>query len=273
MAQECWLDLSGVRLRLHLDDPELARGFAARWPDYAGAPAADPWLDVAIETGGDPAPSGPLSTADLEAEITAAGARFASADGALDLPRHGPGRCRLAPATEARRFYALVNFICAGLAFRMPARGGLLLHAAAVVLDGRAFVLCGQAGAGKSTFAELARQAGARLLTDDLTVIDAAGPSVEVLATPIRAYRPAPEPPGRFPLAALMLAVHGAPPRLDPVPALAATARLAANLPFVAPWIECEASLGRTLATLVARVPPRRLTFAPDPSFVALLRP
>jgi hypothetical protein len=272
MPHDAWLDLSGIPLRLRLDDPPLGRRLAAEWPRYLGGPTDDPWLDLAVEVGGAPAPEGPLQTQDARAELTSEGARFCSVEGRIEIPRQGLAHCRLAPAPEGRRFYTLVNLICAGLAFRLPERGGLLLHAAAVVLDGRAFVLCGAAGTGKSTWAELARGAGARWLTDDLTFIDGADASVSVLSTPIRAYRPAPEPPGRFPLAALLLSEHGPCPRLAPVATLVATARLAANLPFVSAWIERQPSIARTVQALVARVPPRRLTFAREASFVELLR-
>jgi hypothetical protein len=50
-------------------------------------------------------------------------------------------------------------------------RGGVILHASSVAIDGRAFVFLGHSGAGKSTMAELASEAGAEVLSDDRTIV------------------------------------------------------------------------------------------------------
>jgi hypothetical protein len=50
--------------------------------------------------------------------------------------------------------------------------GRLSFHAAAVVIDGRAWVLLGSPGGGKSTLAACLRQRGHAVLSDDLVVLD-----------------------------------------------------------------------------------------------------
>ena len=52
-------------------------------------------------------------------------------------------------------------------------RGRVPLHASAVAIDGRGLVICGPAGAGKSSLAAALVSAGARLISDDLTVLAA----------------------------------------------------------------------------------------------------
>ena len=50
-------------------------------------------------------------------------------------------------------------------------RGGVILHASSVAIDGRAFVFLGHSGAGKSTIAEIASASGAEVLSDDRTIV------------------------------------------------------------------------------------------------------
>jgi len=58
------------------------------------------------------------------------------------------------------------------LAWGMLAQcGGFLMHAAAVVLDGVAWVLTGRSGAGKSTLSGLCREAGWEVLNDDRVIL------------------------------------------------------------------------------------------------------
>jgi hypothetical protein len=190
----------------------------------------------------------------------------------LDLDAAGRGQARLATGPVATRFYALVNLLSAGIAWRGPRHGALLLHAAGVVIDGRGFVLIGGAGTGKTTWSELARSTGALFVSDDLVLVDASGPPAALLATPIRGDYPMPHGPCRWPLEALLLPAHGTPPRLAPAPPLAIEARLAANLPFVAEELAREATILDLARRLVGLVPGYTLTFAREPSFVDLLR-
>ena len=60
----------------------------------------------------------------------------------------------------------------------MAQRGVLGIHAAAVVVGGRAVVLAGRSGAGKSTLTLALLRAGADLLTDELTLIDREGSTI-----------------------------------------------------------------------------------------------
>lgn len=73
----------------------------------------------------------------------------------------GPGWHGVMPAA----FYSTVA------ALTLAGRGLLPIHASAIELDGRAFLLAGPAGAGKSTLAAELLTAGARLISDDLTIV------------------------------------------------------------------------------------------------------
>lgn len=65
------------------------------------------------------------------------------------------------------------------VASRLLAREGAVeFHASSIILDGKAYLFVGHSGAGKSTISLLAEGAGARVLSDDRTIvrIDDSGP-------------------------------------------------------------------------------------------------
>lgn len=61
------------------------------------------------------------------------------------------------------------------LPLALASGGALVLHASAVVIDGRAVLFVGEAGAGKSTMAAFLVRAGARVLADDGVLIEERG--------------------------------------------------------------------------------------------------
>ncbi len=56
-------------------------------------------------------------------------------------------------------------------AFRAPLLGGVVLHSAGLVVDGRAWLFCGRSGAGKTTLSRKAHAAGAVVLSDDINLL------------------------------------------------------------------------------------------------------
>lgn len=267
------LDLSGLSLRLAGLDAELSSAFRASWAPFVAKGTEPPaWLEVEVTSSGHRIETRPAMRPEMTCEVGAARARFACDEGSIELDAEGPVSARLGAGDPAWRFWGLSNLLAAALAYRLPSRPGALLHAAGVVIDGRAFLLTGASGSGKSTWARAAREAGARVVSDDTVVVDAASGTVELLGTPIRAHEAHPGGTGRWPVAALLHARWGAPPALAPVAPLVVHARLAANLPFVASAWERDTRLERVAGVLAERVPHRELTFSPDPSFVELLR-
>lgn len=95
-----------------------------------------------------------------------------SADG---IAWYGRGRLRISEAvidvdgTDER--FLRQCLVGPGLGVLMHRRGHLVLHGSAVDVGGRAVILLGQKGAGKSTTAGELLRRGHRLLTDDLVVL------------------------------------------------------------------------------------------------------
>ena len=267
------LDLSGLELRLAGVDEAMESSILEHWGAFLARGAIGvPWIDVAIASSGNALLTRPTMRPSLTGEVGAAGARFASDEGSIEIGADGRAEARIGDGDAAWRFWGLANLLAAAIAYRLPSRPGALLHAAGIVLDDRAYLLIGAAGTGKSTWTHAARAAGARVVSDDAVVVDGASGRFELLGTPIRSHEAHPGGVGRWPLAAILHARWGSPPRLAPVAPLDVHARLAANLLYLASGWAHDARLETVIDRLAGGVPHRELTFSPDPSFVDVLR-
>lgn len=86
----------------------------------------------------------------------------------IEVRRDPDGRHELLPILLAGTVSAIV----------LTLRGHTVLHASAVLLNGRSMAFVGQSGRGKSTVAALMCVAGARLVTDDLLAVDPGPPAI-----------------------------------------------------------------------------------------------
>jgi hypothetical protein len=154
---------------------------------------------------------------------------------------------------------------------RLPLVGGVPLHAAGIVRDGRADVFFGPSGAGKSTLAGLS---AAPLLSDELVaVLPAPGDPARFVCAATGVWgtlgsRAAPR--GAFPLRALVQLGRGdrfALQRLEPPAALRAL--VGVTMIPAADWL-WRAGLG-ALRTLASAIPAYRMEWSPAlPPFEAL---
>jgi hypothetical protein len=262
-------DLSGVRLRLAGLPDDVARGTSEEWRHFASAPPADPFLHVRVE----PVDVGDVPASFLPKEMTS---RFEPGSARFDMPegtaevRDGTARIRLGRDLGERGYYAFHNLLRACLAWRLPDRGAAMLHAAGLVVDGRAFVLVGPAGSGKSTWVVHGEATGARALSDDVVLVDRATGTLEALGAPFRSTHRREYRPGRWPVAAVLWPMHGPAPALTATPRLLARAKVAANLPFLADGVGQDERIDAAVDAVLS-VPCLGLTFAPDAAFVPLL--
>ncbi|WP_372022671.1 hypothetical protein P7L70_04690 (plasmid) [Tistrella mobilis] len=206
------------------DRPLPAVVVAPRTPDLVITDAADP-PDPAIDRGADAA--GPNWCMRRWA-----GDRglwmIREADGRAVWTAHR-GRLNVYGSDGVRRDLAWMTAATSGLAAALLLRGRLPLHAAAVVVEGRAVLIAGASGRGKSTFAAALARAGGQVIADDMVspmvtdgrvvaapvlprlrlMADAAGhfgltgpvaPDGKILVTPAADPSPAP-----VPVAALLL--------------------------------------------------------------------
>lgn len=164
------------------------------------------------------------------------------------------------------------NFFRVMAAYRITQCGGVLLHSGAFARNGRAQVVFGRSGAGKSTSSRLALDAGWEVLSDDLNALlcDQGGWRVEKLPfsgdlgqTPTR---------GRtYPIAGLYWLRHTSAHAVRPMLEALALARLLACTPIVNEDPYRVGDALRNLKSLVTCAGARALDFAPDAGFLALL--
>lgn len=267
-------DLSGVALRLDGVPPRAARALERDWAAFRVAGGAEAFLSVELHRAGTPAPpAGSFDPKSMRAELDALVAAFHMPEGSIEVDRAGRARAELCEELGPREYFTLLNLLRAGLAWRMPSRGGAMLHAAALVLAGRGFALVGPEGSGKSTWARAAEEGGARVVSDDLILLDAADRGFALLGAPFRSTHRVEFRRGRWPLAALLFPRHGPVPALAPVPPLLAQARIAANLPFVVEALGRDERVEAVVGGLAAGAGCHELTFAADPGFLALFGP
>ena len=272
MTGEIHLDLSGPTLRLAgLSEAVLGR-LEQEWKRFVVGPVADPFLSVRVSVARRPFDPGVFEPKRMRSRFEPARAHFSMNGGEIDVDDRGRARVELAEGLAANEYHTLMNLLRAGLAWRLPQRGAALLHAAGLIVDDRAFLLVGAEGSGKSTWARLGVEAGARALSDDLVLVERGGSGMEALGAPFRSTHLADYRPGRWPLAAILFPRHGEPVEWVACGALAAQARIAANLPFVSSALEQDARVAAVVERLARTVPCRELTFRPDASFLELLR-
>ncbi len=156
----------------------------------------------------------------------------------------------------------------------LSSRGGVVVHAGAAVVEGRALVYLGASGAGKSTLSRLLVEAGLGdgLLSDDRVILRTAPGGV-----PCEAWgTPWPGDAGiaanaRAPLAALLFLVKSDENQIVPIAAAAGMKRL---MPVAScPWYDRERLPGvlDTCAGIVENYPCYELHFRPDGDVVKLL--
>ncbi len=269
MSETLRFDLSGFGLCLSGLDAECAEVLDEAWGLFRGSSAL-PVLDVDVRFEGAQLPAGKIDDAPLDRTIDGDGIAFRSSEGFIEIDSNGAGEAVVATGNAPTRAYALINLIVPSLAWRLPRHGALILHSGAVLVGERGFLLLGQAGAGKSTFVTHAIAAGARAVSEDLNLVVCEDDLCLLAGSPFRTRIHRGPGPGRWPLAALLVPRHGTTAALEPVDRLMVSARLQGNIPFVGDcWMQVPG--GAALTARLDEVPARRLTFAPDPSFVPLL--
>jgi hypothetical protein len=158
------------------------------------------------------------------------------------------------------------NYLRVGFAHLALQRGGFLLHGAAVVRGGRAFVFFGPSGSGKTTVTLLSK--GDRVLSDDLVMLVPEGGTFAAASVPFRGLLTPPATSGdRHPIAGLFRLVQDSTDHLEEMGGARAVGEIVQSLPFVTERPEAAPGILEIAGSLARAIPVQRLHFTKSSRF------
>jgi len=219
-------------------------------PPPAGVEAINP---VWVEVEDDPAAAGHCHVRCCTYGLAAA---FSSAGGA--------GSAVFSRGSFDPRERAVENLLRVATAWLAIMRGGLLMHSASIIKDGRAYLFFGQSGSGKSTLAALSRRG--QVASDDLSLLlPGDGGDIEIVGAPFRGtYTGGAAVSGRYPVRAAFRLKKAVPPErsaVEPIKPGMAMAEAIANLPFVVDQLHIRPDLFGRAERVLTSFPIRLLRF------------
>jgi hypothetical protein len=254
---ELTLSIGGLATAIVTRDREIAAVVATRYAGFLGAGPADWRIEVERR------PEGLVSLGDVT--VRAEGPdRFAIERhdflAHLDL-RARTGRLALGAVDHI----AADTFLRVAYSLALLPAGGLLVHAASLAREGRAWVFSGPSGSGKTTLARLSDDAA--LLSDEISIVrGAADGAVVCHGSPFWGDLGRPGENVAVPVAAIHFLRHAERHAATPLTPRRALAALLPNVLFFA----ADAALaGRVLdiaARITTAVPCFTLGFRPEPA-------
>jgi hypothetical protein len=255
IAHEVVVEIGGMPVLIRTDSPGFLQILGNRYGGFVNS-AAKPVFQFDVEI----VPPGRLTD---EEDLSV---RFELGRWVLE---RGDFHAELDRALRRGRIRQSANPYAIDAAFRilhsliLAKQGGLLVHAASAVRNGRAFLFAGASGAGKTTISRLA-PSDATLLTDEISYLRREGEGYIAYGTPFAGELAKPGENVRAPLAALYLLAQGPENRIEPVGEADATRAVLESVLFFAHDSELVGHVFDSVCELVRLVPVQRLTFIPD---------
>jgi hypothetical protein len=251
--------IAGLRSEILARDPDLAAIVRDRYKGFLSPGEPDWRIEVDVRLSGrrlDP------DSVVVARDNRARAFRISRGDfaGAVDLD-HRRGTVTFTRLDE----YSLDTFVRVFYSLALLQHDGLITHAASLVRNGRAYLFCGRSGSGKTTLARLSGEA--TLLSDELSIVTAAGRRVRCHGTPFWGELARAGEDRAAALTGIYFLGHG---RRHAVAALSprqALERLLPNVVFFAREPELTARVLTIAADLVEAVPCADLAFRRDPGF------
>jgi hypothetical protein len=259
IAHEVIVEIGGLPISVRTTNSEFQQILIGRYGGFLN-PAAEPVFELEVEIA---APETLPGAIDLDADLSV---RF---EGGRWVLERGDFYAELDPALRRGCIRQAASPFAIDAAFRilhsllLAKQGGILVHAASAVRNGRAFLFAGVSGAGKTTITGLAPPDVIRL-TDEISYLRREGDGYVAYGTPFAGELGQPGENVRAPLAAVYLLAQGSENRVDPVSDADATRAVLESVLFFAHDSELVGRMFDSAYELVQRVPIQRLTFVPD---------
>lgn len=173
---------------------------------------------------------------------------------------------------QSHQVYSFDTFLRILLSLDLVRTGGLVLHAASVLRNGRGYLFAGRSGAGKSTVARHGGLAGA-VLSDEISLARPSADGYRVYGTPFWGELAGSGENIAASLAQICLLEQSPQNRLEPLRRTEALRALLRCVLFFARDSENTRGIFRAVERLVAAVPVARLHFRPTEEFWSLLVP
>ncbi len=259
------IGIGGLWVRLHTDSQDFIDEMSVRFAGFLGqVETPDHVVDIEL-----------IPFPDIDSELEAHGVDahedgvHVTREGPLWLVRRGDffaqwnpelrrGHARMVPSP-----YSLDSVIRILHTLILAEQGGMLMHASCVALDGRAWIFTGVSGAGKTTISRLSPP-HAHILTDEMSFIRPEQCIYHAYGTPFSGDLGRPGENVRAPLAGVFLLAQGPDNRIDTLSRTEAVHALMANTLYFAHDHALTSKVFDNAIALAARLPVRRLTFAPD---------
>ncbi len=255
IAHELVINIGGMPVLVHSRSRDFLDMLEKRYAGFV-SPGTAPAFEFDVELV-------PPAKSDEENEVVV------RCDSGRWLIERGDLRAEFDPETRRGRIVQSANPYSTDAALRithsliLAQEGGLLVHAASAVRNGKAFLFAGVSGAGKTTISRLA-PADVTLLTDEISYVRKNGHGYIAHGTPFAGELAKPGENVEAPLTALYLLEQGPKNTAEPVEAADAARSLLRNVLFFAHDPELVSKVFESACDLVRCVPVYRLTFLPD---------
>ena len=253
------LAIGGLRTSIVTREPEVADLLSARYKGFLSEGLPDWRIEFAVRPQELKPPVG-----DVVVRRNGGPDRFIVERydfvGMLDLKERS-GQVAFAEPDE----FSVDSFLRIAYSLALADAGGLLIHAASLIREGRGYLFCGPSGSGKSTVARLSTDA--TLLSDELSIVRIDDGRARCYGTPFWGELARGGEDCSAPLVGIYGLHKGSRHVVEALMPRRALERLLPNVMFFAKEAEPTARVLDIAADLVEAIPCFDLFFRPDPAF------
>ena len=254
-CQELVIDIGNMPVLVRSDSPEFMRMLEGRYSGFL-SPQATPLFEFDMEL----VSPGKITDAD-DVSVRCEAGRWVIERG--DLRTEFDQQTRRGHIVQSANPYSIDSALRILHSLVLAQEGGMLVHAASAVRNGKAFLFAGVSEAGKTTIARLAPP-DATLLTDEISYLRRNGHYYVAYGTPFAGELAKVGENIQAPLGAIYLLQKGPENRIESTDAGDAARALLQNVLFFAHDPELVKMIFESACELVRQVPVCRLTFFPD---------